>query len=30
MEGDKGAGKSRLAGVETFIEPLDRSREFNE
>src|SRR6185295_14752105 len=30
MDGDNGAGKARLAGVETFIESLDRKREFNE
>lgn len=30
MDGDNGAGRAKLSGVETFIESLDRKREFNE
>jgi hypothetical protein len=30
VDGDTGAGRARLAGVEAFIESLDRKREFNE
>ena len=30
MDGDNTAGKARLAGVEAFIESLERKREFNE
>lgn len=30
MDGENGAGRAKLAGVETFIESLDRKREFNE
>ena len=30
MDGDNNAGRARLAGVDAFIESLDRKREFNE
>jgi len=30
MDGDKGTGRARLAGIDAFIESLDRKREFNE
>ncbi len=30
MDGDNGSGQARLAGIEAFIESLDRQREFNE
>jgi hypothetical protein len=30
MDGDNSAGKAKLAGVDAFIESLDRKREFNE
>jgi hypothetical protein len=30
VDGDNAKGRASLAGVETFIESLDRKREFNE